>query len=109
MTPVTQEEINRAKLSYSAHHACKVIPALERIIIINKHTYTYTHKFSSRREVRKAEEETRHVKAVAMKKQGSWEGEGVREKALTWQDIRTMEGHRIKFLMCSVYDVLPTP
>jgi len=40
--PVTQEETNRAKLSYSAHHACKVIPALERIIIINTHTHKQT-------------------------------------------------------------------
>lgn len=61
-------------------------------------------------EVRKAEEEVRHVKAVAMKKQGSWtKWEGVRGRALTWQDIWSMEGHRVKFLMCSVYDVLPTP
>ncbi|XP_056314571.1 uncharacterized protein LOC130229674 [Danio aesculapii] len=62
------------------------------------------------REVRKAEEETRQVKAVGMKKQGSWtRWEGVRERALTWQDIWSMEGQRIKFLLCSVYDVLPTP
>ena len=62
------------------------------------------------REVRKAEEENRHVKAVAMNKQGSWtRWESVRERALTWQDIWKMEGHRIKFLLCSVYDVLPTP
>ena len=62
------------------------------------------------RESRKAEEETRHVKAVAMKKQGSWtRWEGVRERALTWQDIWSMEEHRVKFLLCSVYDVLPTP
>lgn len=39
MIPVTQEETNKAKLSYSAHYTCKVIPALERIIIINKHTH----------------------------------------------------------------------
>ncbi len=26
-----------------------------------------------------------------------------------WQDIWTMEGHRIKFLMCSVNDFQPTP
>ncbi|KAL0172855.1 hypothetical protein M9458_033166, partial [Cirrhinus mrigala] len=62
------------------------------------------------REVRKAEEEARHVKAVAMKKQGSWtRWDGVQERALTWQDIWSMEGRRIKFLMCSVYNVLPTP
>ncbi|KAK0136623.1 hypothetical protein N1851_027196 [Merluccius polli] len=43
-----------------------------------------------------------------MNKQGSW-WENMRERALTWQEIWRMEGHRIKFLLCSVYDVLPTP
>lgn len=58
------------------------------------------------REVRKVEEESRQVKAVAMNKQGSWtKWESVRERALTWQDIRSMEAHRIKFLLCSVYGV----
>ena len=62
------------------------------------------------KEVRRVEEESRHVKAVAMNKQGSWtRWESARERALTWQDIWSMEGHRIKFLLCSVYDVLPTP
>lgn len=62
------------------------------------------------REVRKAEEESRHVKAVAMNKQGSWtRWRSTRERALTWQDIWSMEGHRIKFLLCSVYDILPIP
>ncbi|XP_042337237.1 uncharacterized protein LOC121938012 [Plectropomus leopardus] len=45
-----------------------------------------------------------------MKNRGSrtrWEG--VRERALTWQDIWSMEGHRIKLLLCSVSDVLPSP
>lgn len=32
----------------------------------------------------------------------------MKQRALTWQDIWSMED-RIKFLMCSVYDVLPTP
>lgn len=63
------------------------------------------------REVCKAEEDSRHVKAVAMNKQGSWsmdEGwENVRESALTWQDIWSMEGNRIQFLRCSM--CLPTP
>ena len=66
------------------------------------------------REVRKAEEERRRValnkQAVAMNKQGSWTWwESMQERALTWQNIWSMEGHQIKFLLCSVYDVLPTP
>lgn len=65
---------------------------------------------SVQREVQKAEEESRQVKAIAMNKQGRWtKWEIVRERALTWQDIWSMEAHRIKFLLCSVYDVLPTP
>ncbi|KAK0139193.1 hypothetical protein N1851_024121 [Merluccius polli] len=44
-----------------------------------------------------------------MNKQGGWtRWKSVQERALTWQDIWSMEGHRIKFLLCSVYDVLPT-
>ena len=61
-------------------------------------------------EVCKAEEERRCVKALAMNKQGTWtRWESVRERALAWQNIWSMEGHRIKFLLCSVYDVPPTP
>ena len=56
------------------------------------------------RKVHKAEEEGRRVKAVAMNKQGNWtRWESVRERALTWQNIWSMEGHRIKFLLCSMY------
>ncbi|KAJ7998421.1 hypothetical protein DPEC_G00204760 [Dallia pectoralis] len=45
-----------------------------------------------------------------MKQQGSWtRWEGVRGRSLSWMDIWNMEGHRIKFLLSSVYDVLPTP
>lgn len=56
------------------------------------------------REIRKVKAKARCVKAVAMKKQGSW---------TRWEDIRqrviwTMEGSWIKFLMFSVYDVLLT-
>lgn len=51
------------------------------------------------REVSKAED-----------KQGSWtRWEHVKGRALTQQDIWSMEGNQIKFLLCSVYDVLPTP
>lgn len=62
------------------------------------------------REVRKAEEESSHVKYAAKNKQGSWMSwEIVRERVLTWHDIWNMEEHRIKFLLCSIYDVLPSP
>ncbi|KAJ7993819.1 hypothetical protein DPEC_G00258670 [Dallia pectoralis] len=45
-----------------------------------------------------------------MKQQGSWtRWEGFRRRSLSWKDIWNMEGHRIKFLLSSVYDVLPTP
>ncbi|KAK0140082.1 hypothetical protein N1851_022967 [Merluccius polli] len=57
------------------------------------------------RKVHKAEEEGRRVKAVAMNKQGNWtRWESVRERALTWQNIWSMEGHRIKFLLCSMFE-----
>ncbi|KAJ8011010.1 hypothetical protein DPEC_G00053760 [Dallia pectoralis] len=39
-----------------------------------------------------------------MKQQGSWtRWEGVRGRSLSWKDIWNMEGHRIKFLLSSVW------
>ncbi|KAJ7995782.1 hypothetical protein DPEC_G00248160 [Dallia pectoralis] len=62
------------------------------------------------KEIKAVEEESRQARAVAMKQQGSWtRWEGVRGRSLSWKDIWNMEGHRIKFLLSSVYDVLPTP
>lgn len=62
------------------------------------------------KEIRAVEEEGRQARAVAMKQQGSWtRWDGVRGRSLGWKDIWNMEGHRIKFLLSSVYDVLPTP
>lgn len=62
------------------------------------------------KEIRAVEEESRQARAVAMKQQGSWtRWESVRGRSLCWKDIWNMEGHRIKFLLSSVYDVLPTP
>jgi hypothetical protein len=61
-------------------------------------------------EIRKKEEEKRLAGAVAMRKQGSWTNwEGARSRKLNWNNIWKMEGHRIRFLLRSVYDVLPTP
>ncbi len=61
-------------------------------------------------EVRQREEEDRQTKAVTMRKQGSWlHWEGVRAQKLTWNNIWQMEGYRLRFLLKSVYDVLPSP
>lgn len=62
------------------------------------------------KEIRAVEEEGRQAKAVAMKQQGSWtQWDSIRGRSFSWKDIWNMEGHRIKFLISSVYDVLPTP
>lgn len=61
-------------------------------------------------EVRQQEEEVRQARAVSMKSQGSWmRWEGVRGRDLSWGEIWKMEGQRIRFLLKSVYDVLPSP
>ncbi|VDI57596.1 Hypothetical predicted protein [Mytilus galloprovincialis] len=61
-------------------------------------------------EIRQMEEESRNVKAVGMKQQGSWlNWQGARSRALTWSEIWSMEGYRLSFLLRSVYDVLPSP
>ena len=50
------------------------------------------------KEVRDSEEESRHAKAAGMRKQGSWLlWEGVRQKKLSWNDVRAMEEHRLRF------------
>lgn len=62
------------------------------------------------KEVRVMEEDSRMVKAVGMKKQGSWMNwEAVRQRKVTWNDIWSMEPNRLQFLLRSVYDVLPSP
>lgn len=61
-------------------------------------------------EVRKTVEEERHVKAVSIKKQGSYlRWEGARKKKLSWPGIWKTERHKMSFLLRSVYDVLPSP
>ena len=61
-------------------------------------------------EVRRMEEETRLTKSVTLKKHENWlNWEGAQQRKLTWNDIWTMEGDRLSFLLRSVYDVLPSP
>ncbi|XP_062613999.1 uncharacterized protein LOC134275735 [Saccostrea cucullata] len=62
------------------------------------------------REVLAMEEDSRMVKAVGMKKQGSWVNwENARQGKLGWNDIWKMEPFRLQFKLKSVYDVLPSP
>ena len=59
------------------------------------------------REVRTMEEEARMVKAVGMKKEGSWlNWEGVRPVKLGWNDIWKLETSRLHFKLKAV---LPNP
>ena len=61
-------------------------------------------------ELRHIEEEGRLVRAASMKQQGAWlNWEGVRSRAVKWDDIWSMEGYRLTFLLRSVYDALPSP
>lgn len=55
------------------------------------------------KEVQVMEEDSKMVKAVGMKKQGSlvnWEA--VRQRKVTWNDIWSMEPNRLQFLLRSV-------
>ena len=59
--------------------------------------------------VREKEEQKRQVKLTGLAKQGrssTWE---VEERRLTEKQLWEMEGTRLKFLVKSVYDLLPTP
>ena len=81
--------------------------------------YTFTLEQNQRKkerrtlvqdEVRRIEVKTRLTKAVTLKKQVKWlNWEGAQQRKLTWNDILTVEGYRLSFLLKSVYDVLPSP
>ncbi|KAK0142588.1 hypothetical protein N1851_019482 [Merluccius polli] len=62
------------------------------------------------REVRKAEEERQHVKAVAMNKQGSWTRWTLGQRARKGTDLAEhLEHGRTPNYVSATYDVLPTP
>lgn len=55
-------------------------------------------------------EEERHSKMVGMSKQGAWtRWEHAESRKITWAELWKAEPSRIKFLVQSVYDVLPSP
>jgi ribA/ribD-fused uncharacterized protein len=74
------------------------------------HANTAQQRHLVQDEIREMQEEQRTVRAASMSKQGSWlNWDGVRPRKLTWPELRSMEACRIKFLLTSVYEVLPTP
>ena len=61
-------------------------------------------------EVRHVEEQDRMTKAVSLRNQGAWmKWDTARPRRLSWSNLWAMEHVKIKFLLRSTYDVLPTP
>ncbi|XP_063080140.1 uncharacterized protein LOC134470047 [Engraulis encrasicolus] len=61
-------------------------------------------------EVRAEVEEARLSRVVGMSKQGAWtKWEHVTNRKITWTELWKAEPHHFKFLVQSVYDVLPSP
>ena len=61
-------------------------------------------------EVRGMVEEERCVRAAAQSQQGRWTTwENAMERKFTWKDLWSMDSARLKFILGSVYDVLPSP
>ena len=61
-------------------------------------------------EVREGVEEVQYCKMVGPSQQGAWtRWEGVEEKRITWSDRWQPDLSEIRFLIKSVYDVLPIP
>ncbi|KAI8517813.1 hypothetical protein Bbelb_038300 [Branchiostoma belcheri] len=61
------------------------------------------------KEVRQQEEEVRRSRAVSQGVQGAWtRWEGVRERKVMWNELMYTEPSKIRFLLKSVYDLLPT-
>ena len=85
----------------------------EGIGVTSRRYYSKVSKKERRKmvvgKVREKEEHRRQVKLTGLGKQGrscSWE---VEERRLTEKQLWEMEGTRLKFLVKSVYDLLPTP
>ena len=60
-------------------------------------------------EIRLVEEEDRRTKAVSMGAQSAWTRWTTTDRKLTWADIWCYEPLRLRFLLRSVYDLLPSP
>lgn len=61
-------------------------------------------------EIRAEVEEERYTKMAGMSKQGAWtRWEHADPRKVTWAELWKAEPFRIKFLVQSVYDVLPSP
>ena len=60
-------------------------------------------------EIRKKEEETRQIRMVSLAKQGASSRWEVPERSLSTNDILKTSDSAFKFLVKSVYDLLPTP
>ena len=78
-------------------------------------THTISAKGKERRhlileEVREGVEEGRYGKMVGLSQQGAWtRWEDVEKKRVTWSDCWRPDFNEIRFLIKSVYDVLPSP
>ena len=61
-------------------------------------------------EVREGVEEVSYCKMVGLSQQGAWtRWEDVEKKRITWSDCWRLDFSEIRFLIKSVYDVLPSP
>ena len=61
-------------------------------------------------EVRASEEAKRVVKSASMKQQGAWlNWDGTQDRKLSWPELWSYNRNSIKFLLQSVYDILPSP
>ncbi|XP_076860736.1 uncharacterized protein LOC143513938 [Brachyhypopomus gauderio] len=61
-------------------------------------------------EIRAGVEEERRSRMVGMRQQGAWTNwENASARKITWTELWKLEPARLKFLIQSVYDVLPSP
>ena len=61
-------------------------------------------------EVRTGTEEAHYRKMVSLSQQGAWtKWEGVEKKKITWQQLRRLDFSEVRFMIQSVYDILPSP
>ena len=108
------EDVERAKSQLKLQEIAGIANIGREGVGLSKRIYySKASKWEKRKlitqKVRENEEEQRRVKVVGMWKQGSWMKWPVEVRKISSQDLWRMNEASIKFLVKSVYDLLPTP
>ena len=110
----TKQEIEEARSRLRIRDIAGIANKGKEGLGLNKRQYYCKSNQKDRRkmvteEIRKKEEETRQVRMVGLAKQGASSRWEVPERSISHNDMLKTPDATLKFLVKSVYDLLPTP